>query len=146
MIRVVEEIDARMRGRTPRNLSMHWQPFSPLPGTPMQWCAVGGGARKLASFLAPLSRLDWCRVRHAHGRTDTLARLCALLARSDERGARLMESYADGRVNLEDAEEMTGSTLGELDPDAPLPWDFIETHMQKASIRKAYDVMMERLA
>lgn len=145
MINVVTEIDQRMRGKTARNLSMHWQPFSPLPGTPMQWCAAGGGARRMAGLMRGLTRLDWCRVRHVTGRSDTLSHLCAILARSDERGARLIEAYADGAISVDAAQEMTGSTLGEIDLDAELPWDFVTTHMPKDRVRKAYEVMMDRL-
>lgn len=145
MLRVLSEIDARMTGRTPRNLSIHWQPFSPLPGTPMQWCAAGGGARRLAALLRTAERQQWCRVRHVTGRSDRMSHLCAILARSDERGARLIDAHAEREVSVEEAEAMTGSTLGAIPVDANLPWEFIETSMPKETLRKAYGVMMARL-
>src|SRR5690606_6677735 len=54
LARVLVRIDEQMRslrGRKARTLALHWQPFSPLPGTPMQWCAAGTGAKnKIAKF------------------------------------------------------------------------------------------------
>lgn len=143
--RVIAEIDRRRRGQTPRNLSLHWQPFQPLPGTPMQWCGGGHGARRMLQTFIGLST-PWCPVRHRGGRTDAVAQICTVLARSDERGAALLDAIADRRVTPVDAEAITGTTIGPLDPDAPLPWDFIEQWQPKTALRKAYDVMMARLS
>lgn len=142
---VVRRIDERRRWKKHRNLSIHWQPFQPLPGTPMQWCAAGRGARLMAGALSGLESLSWVRVRHVTGRTDDMARVCSVLARSDERGAALLEALAAGRVTVQDAERITGTTEGALDPDAPLPWDFVRTTHDKSVLRRAYDVMQSRL-
>lgn len=145
LIGVVDEIDRRRRGKTARNLSIHWQPFQPLPGTPLQWCAAGRGARLHADALK--SRGNWCRVASVGGRTDAMALLCSVLARSDERGADLLELIATGaRVSIETAERVTGSTTGALDPDAPLPWDFVGQHYGRPVLRRAYDAAMRRFA
>lgn len=144
LIGVVDDIDRRMRGKTARNLSIHWQPFQPLPGTPMQWCAAGSGARLHADALK--ERGSWCRVRSVGGRTDSMALLCSVLARSDERGAALLEAMAAGRVDVRAAEALTGSTIGALDPDGPLPWDFIAQHYDRATLRRGYDATMRRLS
>jgi radical SAM superfamily enzyme YgiQ (UPF0313 family) len=143
--RVVVEIDRRRRGRKPRNLSLHWQPFQPLPGTPMQWCAGGRGARRMLRAFESL-RTPWVPVRNMGGRTDDVALICTTLARSDERGADLLEALAAGRVSPEQAERIAGTTNGALDPDAPLPWDFVRQWQPKATLRKAYDVMISRLS
>ena len=145
LVRVVQEIDQRRRGKKPRNLALHWQPFQPLPGTPMQWCAGGRGARRTAHAFDSL-RLAWTPVRSLGGRTDDVALICTALARADERGARLLEAVAERKVSPQEAEALTGSTLGELDPDAPLPWDFVRQWQPKATLRRAYDVMRGRLA
>lgn len=145
LVRVVDEIDRRMRGRVSRNLSIHWQPFQPLPGTPMQWCAAGRGARLHADALK--SRGSFCRVRSVGGRTDAMAALCSILARSDERGADLLEAIATGeRIDPARAMAITGATLGAIDPDAPLPWDFLALHYDRATLRRAYDATMRRLS
>ena len=146
LLAVVTEIDRRWRGKRSRNLMLHWQPFQPLPGTPMQWCAAGAGAGKLAGYLRGAERQDWVRVRQLTGRTDDVARVCTILSRSDTRGADLLDAMADRRVTSDEARAITGATDGALDPDAPLPWDFIRQHYGRDKLRRAYDVMMRRLA
>lgn len=142
---VLTEINNRRRGKTARNLSIHWQPFQPLPGTPMQWCAAGTGARKQVSLMRAFEGMPWCAVRQVGGRTDHMALICASLARADERGAGLLEALADGPVTPDEATRIAGVGYGALDPDAPLPWDFVQQHYPRETLRKAYDVMMRRL-
>lgn len=144
--RVVREIDNRMRGGKTKNLALHWQPFQPLPGTPMQWCPAGRGARKMAGMLTDLTRLHWVTTRHVTGRTDDTALICSILVRSDERGANLLEALGKGPVDLARARALTGTHEGQLDPDVPLPWDFVETQHPRETLRRAYDVMVKRLA
>lgn len=146
LAKAIQAIDQRRRGKTPRNLTIHWQPFQPLPGTPMQWCAAGSGARKHAQLLRSVEGLPWMPMRQLVGRTDGMAELCTVLSRSDRRGADLLEAFAAGPVSLTDAERITGATRGALDPDAPLPWDFVRQHYGRDVLRQAYDVMMRRLA
>lgn len=142
---VLRALDERQRGKGRVNLTLHWQPFEPLPGTPMQWCPAGSGARRLAAALRDAEGMDWVAVRQLGGRTDDMGRLCAVLARSDERGADLLEALAGGPVSILDAERITGATAGQMDPDAPVPWSFVRTHMPPETLRRAYDVMMSRL-
>lgn len=146
LYRVLTEINDRRRGKTARNLAIHWQPFQPLPGTPMQWCAAGRGARKMVGMLRGAERLPYVPIRQLGGRTDEMALICSVLARSDERGADLLEAMADAHVSVDDAERITGATTRALDPDAPLPWEFIRTWQPRETLRRAYDVMMSRLA
>jgi hypothetical protein len=145
LVRVIREIDRRRAGRTPRNLSLHWQPFQPLPGTPMQWFGAGGGARRMALAMRDAERLPWVPVRQLTGRTDDVALVCSVLARADRRGADLLDAIADGRVTPEHAAQIAGVGWGPLDPDEPLPWDFIE-HANRDKLRRGYDVMMKRLS
>jgi hypothetical protein len=146
LAKVIREIDRRMRGQTPRNLALHWQPLQPIPGTPMQWCASGGGARRMKSVLSMVEGLPRVHVHQNPGRTDGMAKLCTLLSRADERGADLIEAVADEtRVRPDQGARITGATWGAIDPDAPLPWDFVERPHGKAVLRRAYDVMWRRL-
>lgn len=145
MREVLRALDDRQRGKGRVNLTLHWQPFEPVPGTPMQWCPAGAGARRLAAALRDAEGMDWVSVRQLGGRTDEMGRICAVLARSDERGAALIEAMADGAVSVRDAERITGSTCGQIDPDVGLPWSFVRTHVDPATLRRAYDVMMSRL-
>lgn len=146
LAKVIEDINTRRTGATPRNLALHWQPFQPLPGTPMQWCPAGYGARRMISALGGVTRLPWVQVRHVGGRTDVMAGVCTVLARADERGADLLEALAAGPVTVADAEAITGGTAGALDPDAALPWDFIAAMHPRTTLRAAYDVMVRRLS
>lgn len=146
LLKVIQRIEDRQHGKRQRNLTLHWQPFQPLPGTPMQWCAGGGGARRQAALLKPAERNTWVRVRQLLGRTDGMALVCTILARADERGAGLLEALADGPVSPERAAIIAGTGAGTIDPDAPLPWDFVRQHYERATLRRAYDVMMGRLA
>jgi radical SAM superfamily enzyme YgiQ (UPF0313 family) len=148
LLAVIKAVDAGRRGMTRRNLAVHWQPFCPLPGTPMQWCAAGHGARRMAGVLDGLRReLAWVKFSQLAGRTDGMAGVCTVLSRSAGEGAaRLLEALADGAVTTAQAEEITGASAGPLDPDAPLPWDFIATAHPRATLRRAYDAMLARLA
>lgn len=143
MVDVIRRINNSVRG-TARNLSIHWQPFQPLPGTPMQWCATGTGARTESVVLRSIERLPWCRVRQVYGRSDEMALLCSVLARSDERGALLLERMADGYVSADTAESITGAQYREIDVHSQLPWDFIDAPLSR-SLRKAYDVFLDRI-
>jgi len=144
-MRVLIELDYRRRGKIARNLSLHWQPFQPLPGTPMQWCSCGGGARRLAATIRGVEDLSWVCIRQHAGRTDDVAKVCTVLARSDRRGVDLLEALGERRVTPDVAAEIAGVGYGELDPDAPLPWDWIAHAYSRRTLRKAYDVMMNRL-
>lgn len=69
-----------------------------------------------------------------------------VLCRSDERGADLLEVLAGSdRITPDQAAALAGVGYGALDPDAPLPWDFISQHYDRSTLRRAYDVMMKRL-
>jgi hypothetical protein len=68
------------------------------------------------------------------------------LARSHGEGAaRLLEALAAGPVPVAEAERIAGATAGELDPDGPLPWDFIAAPHGKDVLRRARDAMLARL-
>lgn len=138
--RMLGRLDQAMAGRTGRNLAIHWQPFQPAPGTPMQWMPAGGGARRIISQLTPTTRaFRWLRVSHAAGRTDRMAGLCAVLARSDERGADLIAAVgADPGLVVEAAEAITGGTAGWM--DGPLPWDFVDVpHLRDGALERSRD-------
>jgi radical SAM superfamily enzyme YgiQ (UPF0313 family) len=128
-----------------RCLEIHWQPFQPLPGTPMQWCAAGGGARRLASRLKSWEKLPFLSVRNIAGRGDEMALMCSILARSDERGVGLMEAYADGVLTPELARAISGTHERELSVSDKLPWDFVQHATPRRILERAYNVMVSRL-
>lgn len=58
----------------------------------------------------------------------------------------LLEALADRVVSPDEAAQIAGASYGAIDPDAPLPWDFVRQHYPRETLRKAYDVMMRRLS
>jgi hypothetical protein len=146
LAKVIDRINDLRRGKVARNLSLHWQPFQPLPGTPMQWCAGGTGARGKIARLRFVESHDWVRVRQLGGRSDSMALVCTVLARADERGATLLEALSEGAVTPDKAAAIAGTTYGALEPNEPLPWEFIKTAHDRTVLRRAYDVMLARLA
>ena len=50
------------------------------------------------------------------------------------------------QVSVIAIESSPGASAGQLDPDAPLPWDFIVHGHDKGTLRRAYDAMQARLA
>jgi hypothetical protein len=145
LVEMIQRIANEWRGPTKR-LAVHWQPLQPLPGTPAQWCAAGHGAKKQAGLLEwALDTMPAIYLTQNGGRTDQMALVCASLARSDRRGAALLEALEKSRVTPDEAAAISGATHGALDPDAPLPWDWIEHAYPRRTLRRAYDVMMRRL-
>lgn len=111
----------------------------------MQWFGAGGGARRFASVFRSLQGQAWVPVLQLTGRTDDVAKVCTVLSRADRRGADLLDAMADAIVSPERAAEIGGIGWAPLDPDVPLPWDFI-AHANKDKLRRGYDVMVRRLA
>jgi hypothetical protein len=140
---VLQRLNDRVRGKTPRNLALHWQPFQPLPGTPMQWQPCGSGARRIAAALRPMERMPWVRVRQQTGRTDDVARLCTVLARADARAVDVLARIPD--VSADDAAQIAGTGYGAIDPDAPLPWDWIDHAYPRPVLRRGHDAVRRML-
>lgn len=141
--KVLQRINDKLHVK--RNLEIHWQPFQPLPGTPMQWCAAGGGARKLAARLKSWEHMPFLRMRSFPGRGDEMAIMCSILARSDKRGVGVIEAYRDGVLTTALARAITGTSEHELDPSDPLPWDFVQHSYSRHILERAHSVMMRRL-
>lgn len=145
LVRVVTSIQRRQRGRKKRVLSLHWQPFQPLPWTPAQWFGCGGGARSQIAVMRAAERDPWLPLRQLGGRTDDMAKVCTTLARSHGEGAVRLLAGLRSKVTPEQAESLAGVGYGSLDPDDDLPWDFIDGAYSRAQLRRAYDVTLRRL-
>lgn len=145
LYRVFDGIEDGLRHK--RALTVNWQPLQPLPGTPSQWLAAGAGARGMRdrTRLWGRGRRGRLIVRSNAGRSDEMAALCAILGRADDRGADLIEAMGRGRVSVPEAERIAGQTAGVLPLDTALPWDFVETGYGPAALRRAHQVMMDRL-
>jgi hypothetical protein len=144
LIQVLRGIQREYKGKHARNLSLHWQPFSPLPGTPMQYFGVGHGAGMMAQRFGMVEGGRRVRVRNISGRTDGGARCATLLARADQRAVRFFESST--RLSAEHLAELVGATWGELDPDICHPWDHVVCWASPARLRRAYKTVLQRLS
>jgi len=137
---VLHRIDNQLRNT--RNLSIHWQPFQPLPGTPMQWFGCGGGARRLMSLVESGTKsLRRLKIRQHAGRTDRMARLCTVLARSDHRAIAALSTRADA----DRAAAICGIDWRSLDPDVPLPWRFIEHGRRLERLLRHFRAMADKV-
>lgn len=128
-------LDRRLAGQ----LTIRWQPLMPCPGTPAQWLAAGPESEDWSRTLARYVRRPYSlRIEHGTGRGERKHLLTCLLARSDRRGAKLIERESRESVSPTTATEITGATVDALDVNSPLPWDFIEGYYQRALLEKAY--------
>jgi len=145
LARVVTTIQQRRRGKTKRKLSLHWQPFQPLPWTPAQWFGAGAAARAKIDVMRSLERDPWLLIEQLGGRTDSMAKVCTVLSRSSGEGALRLLASLRTKVTPEQAEDIAGVGFGPLELEAPLPWDFIDGAYTRAQLRRAFDVCVARL-
>ena len=146
--RVIRNIDEGMKHAKRRNLALHWQPFQPLPGTPMQWFGCGRGVREMAGTFKDLTGLHNLRVRQLTGRTNFMAAATTILARATPQGgARVLEAMAHLPLpSLPALREMAEAHEGPLDVSRPLPWGFIDYAYPENTLRKAYENTVRKLA
>jgi hypothetical protein len=146
LVRVVTAIQKRQRGKAKRVLSLHWQPFQPLPWTPAQWFGCGADARQKIAIMRSAEKDACLPLQQLGGRTDAMARVCTVLARSSGDGALRLISALRSRVTPEQAQALAGIGFGALDVQSDLPWDFIDGAYSKAQLRRAFDVVVSRLS
>lgn len=146
LARVIASIQQRRRGKAKRKLSLHWQPFQPLPWTPAQWFGAGSAARAKINIMRSLERDPWLLVEQHGGRTDAMAKVCTVLSRSSGEGALRLLAALRSKVTPEEAASLAGIGHGPLELDAALPWDFIDGAYSRQQLRRAYDVCVARLA
>lgn len=137
---LIRRIGQARHRRMRRAIAVHWQPFSPLPGTPMQWCGAGRGARMGAGIVGECLETTNLHVYHETGRTDRLAAICTILARADGPGGlRLLEAiHRDEGLPIGVAAELAGTTSGPIPVDRELPWDWITYHWPRRALEKAH--------
>ena len=131
------------------NMEVHLSvsPFTPKPHTPFQWLAMedAGTLREKMGLVKRMASGRGVKVRMRDAPTSLIE---ALIARGDERLPSLFEDLHRKGVRLEAWSECfnpllydgwldraSGPGAGLLGPrqkDAPLPWDFIETGVDKS--------------
>ncbi len=147
LLAVLRRIDQARRHRSAKYIEIHWQPFQPLPGTPMQWCAAGRVSKHAVHSLTVAEDFSNIKVVQYVGRSNEMAQICTILSRSDERGIDLLEALGGPRmVTVAEAERICGVTAGPLPVDAPLPWDFIDSYFPRSTLECAHRCTMDQLA
>lgn len=147
LVNILRRIDKQRANCSAKYLEIHWQPFHPLPGTPAQWCPSGFVSKHAVHTLTIAEDLQNMKVIQLVGRTNEMAKLCTMLSRSDARGVDLIEAMGGEKmITPPEAERVLGVGFGQLPIDAPLPWDFIDAPYTPEQLRRAYSVMMRRLA
>lgn len=146
LLGVLRRIDIGRRHRSAKYLEIHWQPFQPLPGTPLQWCAAGKVSKYAVHSLTVAEDFDHMKVVQHVGRSNDMARVCTILSRSSERGIDLLEALGGPKlVTSHEAEQICGVGSVELPVDAELPWDFVQGPHSAADLRRVHDRVMEDL-
>lgn len=144
---VIREIDKRLPGLQRRTLSLHWQPFQPLPGTPMQWFGVGGGVLEKAKQCKDLERLPKLRVTQETGRRDYMAAATTILSRATPKGgANILELFAQGdRVPIPQMRAIAEAQEGEIRMEEPLQWDVFDYAYPRPILERAYKAVVRRM-
>lgn len=145
--RVIRGINDGLHGTTRRNLALHWQPFQPLPGTPMQWFGCGGGVLEKARQCKDLEKLPRLRVTQATGRRDYMAAATTILSRATPAGgARMLEMMAEwDRPELATLREVAEADEYDLPIDQPLPWDVFDYAYPREVLERAYRATVKKL-
>jgi hypothetical protein len=139
------------------HLEIGRQPFGPLPHTPMQWFRPGLSTERIGAVVARHVGGSRLAVVDKAGQSLANALVNTLVMRG---GPEVRGVVLEGPPRLpRDARRAVGAWsswvrarrldpdryLGAWDPDAPTPWDRVESGHTKHSIRRAYD-RLARLA
>ncbi|RMF45702.1 MAG: radical SAM protein, partial [Deltaproteobacteria bacterium] len=144
LIRAIHErwrLHGRERGRMGR-IILSVNPFIPKPATPLQWCGMAQRGwikqvfRRLRSLTGSLANTE------LNVESPRQAELQALLARGDRRMGELLPLLSGG-MPLQKACEQLGiaphvELYADRDLEAPLPWDTLDTGVQKSVLVEEY--------
>lgn len=133
------------------HLQIGRQPFGPLPHTPMQWFAPGLTTERIGRVVARHVRGSRLAVLDKSGQTYAAALLNAVAMRGGPEVAPLMEAGPPRLPSSPLAARMRwegwlrgagldpGRYLGAWDPDAPTPWEHVQSAYPRETVRRAYD-------
>lgn len=141
------------------NINVAISPFVPKPHTPFQWCAQEpvSEMRRKKAYLRTRLRKKGLNVKEHN---EEMSMLEAAFSRGDERLALLLEAAVKEGARLEgwseafdmakwmramertsiDAASYAQRSFG---PEEPLPWDNIETGIEKDFLKKEYNLALE---
>jgi radical SAM superfamily enzyme YgiQ (UPF0313 family) len=134
-----EAAAARFSGRVTANVT----PFVPKAHTPLQWAAVTPRQVVVARLHALEKRLRKAGIA-VRSESPRWTEIQALLARGDRRLAHVLARLRGASLNdwkraMADCEIEAGAYLGARDPDAPLPWAFIQTGTSRAHLLRQWE-------
>jgi len=133
------------------------QPFGPLPHTPMQWFAPGLSTKGFGTVFSEFERtsnIHEFELYHKPGQNFKGALISALAMRGGREmtevmihGApRLAKFHPKARLISElDKLGITTDVFGEWDPEAPTPWEHIDTHWPKSLKVRRYRQIRRKL-
>ncbi len=152
IIDLVEKIVGFTRKRLQLNITL--SPFIPKPFTPFQWAPMDNRESLLSKALSvkhSLSRYKFIKVKYHQIENSYLE---GLLTRGDARVGQIIKlAYEKNAIfdgwhecfnfnNWEKAIEESGIDISEFftatDPEAPMPWDFIDIGLSKEFFREEW--------
>ena len=121
-------------------ITLSINPFIPKPSTPFQWSPMFRPAmlkKRLTIIKNGLKTLPNVRINSESFR---MSKVNAMLSRGDRRMADIIEIAVDqGWTHAMKSSELSEIVHKELDTDAPLPWDFLDTGIKKEFLKKEYE-------
>ena len=155
------ELLDQLATRTPAervHLEIGRQPFGPLPHTPMQWFAPGISTERIGRAVARHVNGQRLAVVDKAGQAAADALVNAVVMRGGPEVQHVVDAgpprlHRDERIARGQAVRwMRGAGLdpdrylGAWDPDAPTPWDHIQSAFARESVRRAYDRLARMVA
>ncbi len=121
-------------------ITLSINPFIPKPSTPFQWSPMSRPAllkKRLTIIKNGLKTLPNVRINTESFR---MSKVNALLSRGDRRVAEIVEKAVDqGWTRALKSSALSDIVHKELDTDATLPWDFLDTGIKKNFLKKEYE-------
>lgn len=122
-------------------ITLSVNPFVPKPGTPFQWSAMlplSGLKKRLKIIKSGLKKSPNIRI---NAESHRMSKIHALLSRGDRRMAEFLENAADSgwstALKLKQHKEYYEDQLyAQRLKEDPLPWDFIDTGVNKSFLLK----------
>ncbi len=144
LIRAIHErwrLHGRERGHMGR-IILSVNPFIPKPATPLQWCGMAPRSRIKQVFRRLRSLTGSLANTELHVESPRQAELQALLARGDRRMGEILPLLGAG-MSLQQACAQLGmdpdiELFADRDLEAPLPWDILDTGVQKSVLVEEY--------
>ncbi|MFO7750624.1 MAG: radical SAM protein [Desulfobacteraceae bacterium] len=131
-------VDASRKQKKIGTMTLSINPFVPKPGTPFQWTSMLPVPVLKKRLNIIKNRLKNCANLKINAESNRVSRINALLARGDRRMSKVMETAARSgwSTALKQHREYCQDQLySPRSTTAPLPWDFIDTGVNKEFLK-----------